>query len=399
MGKEPFHEIVTNTFPTFLKRAQPTFSPVVSTTIADDPYMTSGGLAYGILCTMSLFLMIILAIIYGRLARNRVFVYFCLSLIMLYIPHILGAWIYGANLNRAPTAVCWVQALWINASGISAGITVLIYAYEIYRNIVKQRVTEGEWKRRKYYLTMSVVFPVLVGIVPPLLIADKPDGIVVANLFFARKGFDPNKSTTPRTARDFDLEASTPPSNGSSVTMSHEESVVYEDLSSGSFTRRVVGRIPIYICLRLVLFLVTYCAMIVLLYGRSLVVNLKQDELSVKEPKYIEYIVASLGIIIFLIFGTSLEACAAYLRFLKVIFNFNWLKRCFGRDDSFGDWEVTRKKREVTDTPEPTFISRGATPTKFATREVIMKAEEDKKNQPLRGDDYLTIIRQIPPVL
>ncbi|CAG8437537.1 1713_t:CDS:2 [Acaulospora morrowiae] len=416
-----------------LRRIQSISSSVAvatSTPLTDDPYITSGGLAYGILCTVSLFLMIILAIIYGRLAYNRVFVYFCLSMITLYVPHILGAWIYGANLRRAPTAICWIQALWINASGISAGITALIYSFEIYRNIVKQRVTDGEWKRRKYYMTISIVFPLFVGIVPPFLIADKSDGIApgpffcvlnkpsiplvfvsvsgwntlssllgiyfllstcvaVINLFRNRKGFNPGKSTAPQTTtQGYDLGASTPQSNGSSVTMSRENSIIYEDLSEDSFSGRTFGRIPIYVCFRLALFLIMYCAMFVLIYGRSLVVNLKQDDLSVKEPKYVEYIVASLGIVIFLIFGTSLEACTAYWRFLKAVFNFKWLNKCIGREESFGDWETSQRKRTG---------ERGV--TTFMTSREVTAEEGDTSKKPSQDDDYLTIIRRIPPIL
>ncbi|CAG8472532.1 14279_t:CDS:2, partial [Dentiscutata heterogama] len=140
-----------------------------------DPYITGGGLVYGILCTFSLFLMITLSIIYGRLEYNRLFAYFCISMVTLYIPHVLGAWIFGANLRRASTAFCWIQALWINASGIAAGLSVLIYSYEIYRRIVCH-TTDGEWKRRKYYTAICIVFPLLVGVIPPFLIAERPDG-------------------------------------------------------------------------------------------------------------------------------------------------------------------------------------------------------------------------------
>src|SRR6266542_2660050 len=104
--------------------------------IDNESYITSGGLVYAILSTISLFLMIILFIIYGRLDYNRIFVYFCVSMITLYIPQVLGAWIYGANLYQASQAICWIQALWINASGIAAGVTVLLFSFEIYRSIV-----------------------------------------------------------------------------------------------------------------------------------------------------------------------------------------------------------------------------------------------------------------------
>src|SRR6266540_4154563 len=101
--------------------------------VDNEPYISNGGLVYAILSTTSLFFMIILSIIYGRLGYNRIFVYFCISMVTLYIPHVLGAWIYGANLKQASQAICWTQALWINASGIAAGVTVLIYTFEIYR--------------------------------------------------------------------------------------------------------------------------------------------------------------------------------------------------------------------------------------------------------------------------
>src|SRR3954452_24409915 len=101
--------------------------------IDNEPYITDGGLAYAILSTISLFFMIILSIIYGRLDYNRIFVYFCVSMVALYIPHVLGAWIYGANLHRASQAICLSQALWINASGMTAGVAVSIFSFEIYR--------------------------------------------------------------------------------------------------------------------------------------------------------------------------------------------------------------------------------------------------------------------------
>jgi hypothetical protein len=145
-------------------------------------YITSGGLAYAILSTISLFFMIILSIIYGRLDYNRIFVYFCVSMVALYIPHVLGAWIYGANLHRAPQAICWIQALWINASGITAGVAVSIFSFEIYRNIVLH-LTESEWLRQKYYIAISIIFSLLIGIIPPALIAEKPNGILPGPYF------------------------------------------------------------------------------------------------------------------------------------------------------------------------------------------------------------------------
>ncbi|CAG8540528.1 4052_t:CDS:2, partial [Paraglomus occultum] len=161
----------------YSSNAAPTGPPVPT-----KEHFADGGLIYSILCTLSLFLMFVLVIIYYRLNYNRIFVYFCVSIVLIFIPHALGGWIYGAQLARAPTIVCWIQGLWINAASIAGGLTVLVYTYEIYRGIVLH-VPDDEYKRRKYYIAVSILFPLLVGFVPPAIIAEKPNGILPAAYF------------------------------------------------------------------------------------------------------------------------------------------------------------------------------------------------------------------------
>lgn len=337
-----------------------------------DPYITGGGLAYGILCTFSLFLMITLSIIYGRLEYNRIFAYFCISMVALYIPHVLGAWIFGANLRRAPSTFCWIQALWINASGIASGISVLIYSYELYRRIV-WHLTDGEWKRRKYYIAICIVFPLLVGVIPPFLIAERPDGIAPGPFFcmlyepsipmalVSVEGWNTLTSLfgiyfsmrtvievialsytyeesdkTPQhqlnaEVQDFDYDLSSP----TSIATTEPNFSNNQD----SISTRTTSSIPIYVLLRLILFALLYCAVTILSYGRDLYLSIRQIEYDRINPTYLEYVISLLGIVIFIVFGTSLEACKAYWHLLKVILSFRWLKRWSTRKDSFGDWE------------------------------------------------------------
>ncbi|RHZ56853.1 hypothetical protein Glove_396g75 [Diversispora epigaea] len=404
----------------------------------DNSYFSEGGITYGILSTISLFLMIILTIIYGRLEYNRVFVYFCISMISLYIPHVLGAWIYGANLNynnnnnnmnnyrgsSSTLAFCRIQTLWVNVSGLAAGIALLIYSFEIYKSIVQQHVIYGEWKRLKYYAMISFLFPLFVGIVPPYLIADKDDGIapgsffcilnkpsiplvfvsiagwntvlslfgiyfslrtliVVAKLFFVHGFYVNFRFSTPiNENKTFDLEISNDNNNNVSSSGSSSSSISHNSLSHSRSRSMSSSKIPIYVFFRLTLFFIMYCGVTALIYGRCLIISLKQEkDLNVKEPKFIGYITASLGIVVFLIFGTSMEAGRAYWRFFSIILNwFNWIT-CFKkimRDESFGDWETKQKqqmRRETGETEEEHGDSTAATTVideQIVNREVNM---------------------------
>ncbi|CAG8432934.1 6080_t:CDS:2 [Diversispora eburnea] len=264
---------------------------------------------------------------------------------------------------------------------------MLIYSFEIYKSIVQHHVIYGEWKRLKYYAMISFLFPLFVGIVPPYLIADKDGGvapgaffcilnkpsiplvfvsiagwntvlslfgiyfslrtlIVVAKLFFVHGFYVNFRFSTPVNENNHNISSS----GSSSSSISHNS------LSHSRSRSISSSKIPIYVFFRLTLFFIMYCGITVIIYGRCLIIGLKQeDDLNVKEPKYIGYITASLGIVIFLIFGTSMEAGRAYWGFLSIILNwFNWVT-CFKkilRDDSFGDWETKQKQQMRRDTGE-----------------------------------------------
>ncbi|CAI2165751.1 3088_t:CDS:2 [Funneliformis geosporum] len=289
----------------------------------------------------------------------------------------IKAWIYGANLNQAPQVICWIQALWINASGIAAGITILIYSFEIYRSLVL-RVTEGEWLRRKFYLVMLIIIPILVGIIPPAILAEKPNGILpgpyfcvlykpeipmifisiqgwntltslfgiyfsirtatmVVKFIYIRKGVVKPKPSPIRKSRNIGVEPSTPTA---SISNFHNTRQIDEcpPLSS-----RTIASIPMFVCIRLVTFGVLYCAVTILVYGRNLVLSIKGTPYDSKKP-FMEYIIASLGIVLFIVFGTSMEAIRAYWKFIKIILSCQCLK--MRRDESFSDWEIQKEKRE-----------------------------------------------------
>ncbi|CAG8603661.1 17309_t:CDS:1 [Racocetra fulgida] len=107
-----------------------------------------------------------------------------------------------------------------------------------------------------------------------------------------------------------------------------------------SVVTSTTSSIPIYVVLRLILFALLYCAVTILSYGRDLYISFREVEYDLVNPSYLEYVISLLGIIIFIVFGTSIEACKAYWRFLKAFLRFKWVKHLLGRKDSFGDWET-----------------------------------------------------------
>ncbi|CAG8769706.1 7685_t:CDS:1, partial [Acaulospora morrowiae] len=69
--------------------------------------------------------------------------------------------------------------------------------------------------------------------------------------------------------------------------------------------------------------------------------------------------------------------------------------KCIGREESFGDWETSQRKR-ANERGVTTFM----TTSRDVTAEAISARDASKKlTQPSQDDDYLTIIRRIPPIL
>ncbi|CAG8662204.1 11669_t:CDS:2, partial [Scutellospora calospora] len=225
-------------------------------------------------------------------------------------------------------------------------------------------MTDGEWKRRKYYITICVIFPLLIGVIPPFLIAERPDGITpgpyfcmfykpsiplalvsvdgwntltsLFGIYFSSRESDKTpQHQTDTGIQEFDHGLNTPASIASSNL--RFSSNPYDIGTSGS--TRSTSSIPIYVLLRLILFAFLYCAITILSYGRNLYLSIREIEYDLINPTYLEYVVALLGIVIFVVFGTSIEAFKAYWRFLKVFLSFRWLKSRLNRKDSFGDWE------------------------------------------------------------
>ncbi|CAG8550251.1 1704_t:CDS:2 [Ambispora leptoticha] len=387
---------------------------------SDDPYMTTGAVAYAILCTISLILMCILTIIYGRLSYNRVFVYFCVSVIALFIPHTLGAWIFGANLARAPNWLCWIQGLWINAAGIGAGLLVLLYSYEIYKSIVLH-VDNDYQLRKKYYLALAVLLPLLIGFIGPVIVAEKPYGILPGPYFCvlyspilplafvsiqgwntllsipvsAKEKYEPQKTNTDISHEiesaftiPYTPTTMTSTANASQIIHSPTTYVNHNDNYSipdqvSKLSDRTISSIPVYVCLRLVMFGLLYSAVTISVYGRNLYDSVRQAEYDFK-PTYLEYVIASLGIILFLVFGTSIEAGRAYLRFIRILAKLNWLRRCFAwmrRDESFGDWEIQQQKKRAEEQ---------------AKQEKKLKMQQKRrKNQHQRDDSRANVLNDI----
>ncbi|CAG8549425.1 4383_t:CDS:2 [Ambispora gerdemannii] len=417
---------------------------------SDDPYMTSGAVTYTILCTISLILMCILTIIYGRLSYNRVFVYFCVSIIALFIPHTLGAWIFGANLARAPDWLCWIQGLWINAAGIGAGLTVLLYSFEIYKSIVLH-IDNDYHLLKKYYLALAVLVPLLIGFIGPVIVAEKPHGVLpgpyfcilyrpilplafvsiqgwntlfsipgiyfsfrtvieVIKVIYTQKGFDDKalakerngpKTNSANTNISHDIESAfTMPYTPTTMTSTANTSQIIQspttyvnhDTYDANYTLpdrtsklsdRTISSIPVYVCLRLVLFGLLYCAVTISVYGRNLYHSVRQKEYDFK-PTYLEYVIASLGIINFLVFGTSREAGRAYLRFIMIAIELNWLRRCFAwmrRDESFGDWEIQQEKKRAEE--------KAKQEKKFKE---MQQKQKRRKNQHQRDDSRANVL-------
>ncbi|CAG8522730.1 4027_t:CDS:2, partial [Cetraspora pellucida] len=133
--------------------------------------------------------------------------------------------------------------------------------------------------------------------------------------------------------QEFDLDLNSPTSVATSNRFPNNPASVVTSTTSS---------IPIYVLLRLILFALLYCAITILSYGRNLYISIRDVEYDLVNPTYLEYVISLLGIIIFIVFGTSIEACKAYWRFLKAFLSFQWFKRLLARKDSFGDWETER---------------------------------------------------------
>ncbi|GBB94465.1 hypothetical protein RclHR1_02360023 [Rhizophagus clarus] len=263
--------------------------------MGNESYLTSGGLTYAILSTISLFLMIILSIIYGRLDYNRIFVYFCISMVTLYIPHVLGAWIYGANLRQTSQAICWIQALWINASGIAAGFTLLVGI--VLPALIAEKpngILPGPYFCVLYKPEIAIAFVSIQGwnTLTSLfgIYFSIQTAIVVVKFFYIRKGVDRPKTPTTITQN----------------TVVELTSNFHDDENENPFAFA-----SFYVCIRLVSFGVLYCAVTILVYGRNLILSVQKAPYNFNHP-FMEYIIASLGILLFVVFGTSMEAIRAY---------------------------------------------------------------------------------------
>ncbi|KAG9293050.1 hypothetical protein G9A89_016412 [Geosiphon pyriformis] len=415
---------------------------------SDDPYMTTGALIYSVLSTISIFLMCVLCVIYGRLNYNRVFFYFCVSIVMLYIPHVLGAWIAGANLARWPNALCWIQGLWINTTGIAGGMLVSIYSFEIYRSIVWHKF-DDEYKRKRYYFWTVILFPFLIGFIGPIIVANKPYGIQpgpyfcllykpkralafvsiegwntlfsipgiyfsfrtaieVARIIFTSKGFDPMTTIKQESGRrrssvtrsqvnadhvhlSHDIEAAftIPYSPTTPTTMTQLHSPIPSNppaRTPSSLSDRTIASIPIYACIRLVSFGLLYSGVTVGVYGRNLYHAIRETNYDFK-PSYLDYLIASLGIIIFVVFGTSVKAIREYGRFFKILATFNWLKVCIlwlRRDQSFGDWEIQEQRKQQAEN---------------ANRSKVKEMQQhQRRNQHQRDDSRANVLDEVMEV-
>jgi len=164
--------------------------------------------------------------------------------------------------------------------------------------------------------------------------------VVVVKFIYSRKGIDQPKSSSIAT-RNTGVEPNTPTEIISDPNTRQND----ENESNPPFSSRTIASIPIFVCIRLVSFGVLYCAVTIFVYGRNLVLSIQRVPYDPNKP-FMEYIIASLGILLFIVFGTSMEAVNAYWKFVKIVISCQCIKLWLGRDESFGDWEVQKAKRE-----------------------------------------------------
>jgi hypothetical protein len=184
----------------------------------------------------------------------------------------------------------------------------------------------------------------------------------VAKIIYTKRGFDAtfvaksigrsNSQVTIQSQSQSrvsdDFEQAFTPTIAPTTVPTTVPSTPHQPSSPVRLSDKTIASIPIYVCARLLIFGLLYSAVTVGISGRNLYLAIRLTEHNFR-PSYMEYLISSLGILIWLVFGTSREAFRAYWRGIRLIFSLQWIRRllwCFQNDDSFGDWEIQEHKRQ-----------------------------------------------------